>query len=381
MHIAIDASPLAYPARTGIGRYLESMLTALPEHLESHVRVTLLSGRPLLSPAVRSLVAKGMYQARHDNFPSLFAWSQTLLGLRLAALRPDVFFAVDGLLPLVCPVPALAMVHDALWSLPEAVHPWHVKTVYRLRAGASLRSARLAVCGTREAKAQMRQAVGPVADKLRVVPCFGIAPGSFAPPAPADEPALHAFRRAHGLKDGFLLTVGNLMPHKNLRAVVQAMNVLFRQGRDVPQVAVVGHGDPAPLRAGLEPGIPADKLICLGFVPDDELRQAYQAASALVFPSLREGFGLPILEAQASGLPVLCSKASSMPEAAGDAALYFDPQSPDELARVIDLLRTSPKLVTSLKEQGLANAAGHSLSVAARTLRDLFFETVGAASA
>jgi glycosyltransferase involved in cell wall biosynthesis len=99
-------------------------------------------------------------------------------------------------------------------------------------------------------------------------------------------------------------------------------------------------------------------VIFLDWVDAAELEGLYAAAACFVFPSLYEGFGLPVLEAMHRGVPVACSDRSSLPEVAGDAALLFDPESPDDIARTIETLLGDPEKAARLREAGRARAAG-----------------------
>ena len=153
----------------------------------------------------------------------------------------------------------------------------------------------------------------------------------------------------------FFLVVGSLSRHKNLQ-VLLAANALLDQSRY--QIVLVGAGNakifqPAPIQ-------PAGNLIMPGRLTDGELKALYQNAAALVFPSLYEGFGLPLLEAMACGCPVLCSDIPSSREVCADAALYFDPRSTDELADKMRGFLEQPELVLRLREAGRLRAKDFS---------------------
>src|SRR5262249_24334293 len=127
-------------------------------------------------------------------------------------------------------------------------------------------------------------------------------------------------------RESFLLYPANRWPHKNHARLYEAF-ALARRDRPELQLVLTGTGhDPAALPEGVE---------SRGRVPYDDLVRLYRPASALVFPSLYEGFVLPPLEAMACGTPVAVSNATSLPEVCGDAAEYFDPLSPEDMARAI----------------------------------------------
>lgn len=154
---------------------------------------------------------------------------------------------------------------------------------------------------------------------------------------PEDE--VEAFRSARGLPEAFVLTLGTLEPRKNLVGLLRAF---ARLSKPRPPLYVAGgsgwHVSPI-FETVRQLGI-TDEVHFLGFVPEDELPLWYNAARLFAFPSLYEGFGLPVLEAMACGAPVITSTAASLPEVAGKAALLVPPQDIDriaqEMARVLD---------------------------------------------
>lgn len=160
----------------------------------------------------------------------------------------------------------------------------------------------------------------------------------------------------------FLLAVGSQESRKNLRVLFQAMEQLSAAGRTIPLVmcgprasGVTGyrHRTPSWLRWG-------------GFTSDQELAALYAQATALVFPSRYEGFGLPVLEAMAAGGVVICSNASTLPEVGGEAALYFSPDDPRALAQQVERLLDEPALATVCRARGATHAARFSWNDSAR---------------
>jgi glycosyltransferase involved in cell wall biosynthesis len=157
----------------------------------------------------------------------------------------------------------------------------------------------------------------------------------------------------------FLLYPANPWPHKNHERLYRAFSLLRR---DRPELGLVltGTGQAAELPDGVE---------SRGRVPYDELVSLYRTAAALVFPSLYEGFGLPPLEAMACGCPVAVSNATSLPEVCGDAAEYFDPLSPGDMARAVGAVLDNP---APYAERGLARAQGFNWDVTARAHEDVY---------
>jgi glycosyltransferase involved in cell wall biosynthesis len=175
---------------------------------------------------------------------------------------------------------------------------------------------------------------------------------------PAVEPTGAADLRARfGLGDGpVLLSVSAKRPHKNLLRLLDAVALLSRR----PALVLPGYPTPheAELRTraaqlGLEVAFPA-------WLPEADLEGLYALADAFVFPSLAEGFGLPVLEAMARDVPVACSDRSSLPEVAGDAALLFDPEDPRAIASAVGRLLDDRELAARLRAAGRERVAGFS---------------------
>lgn len=171
----------------------------------------------------------------------------------------------------------------------------------------------------------------------------------------------------HGLTAGrYILAASSITPHKNFGVIAQALSHL----KDCSvEVAVVGALDPAVF-GGVDPGS-LGKLKVLGHVSDGELRALYEGASAFIHPSLYEGFGLTPLEAMAFGCPIIVSRAGALPEVCGDAALYFDPLQPQELARHIERTVNNPDERQGLVERGRHRLKAHSWEVCAQKYLDL----------
>jgi alpha-1,3-rhamnosyl/mannosyltransferase len=168
-----------------------------------------------------------------------------------------------------------------------------------------------------------------------------------------DEAPAEAIRRKFGLPEKFLLFVGASEPRKNLPRLIDALSILHGRGLKIP-LALAG-------REGSDHSALLDRIAArglgswiriLGYLPEPDVRDLHRAAAALVFPSLCEGFGLPLLEAMAGGLPVAASNVSALPEIGGDAAVYFEPEDPEDMADKIRLVLEDEGLRQSMKARG-----------------------------
>ena len=185
-----------------------------------------------------------------------------------------------------------------------------------------------------------------------------------------DETKKKSVRQKYHLPERFLLTVGTIEPRKNLLGLLEG---LLTSRIDLPLV-VVGKSTDYRKKAQQLIDSRAKELnvFFLSGVNDEELHALYQLAEAMIYPSLFEGFGLPIVEAQASGCPVITSNISSMPEAGGNAAIYIDPEKPEEIGRVIETLLNNSAIAGKMIEKGIENTQLYSPLHYARQLINLY---------
>ena len=201
-----------------------------------------------------------------------------------------------------------------------------------------------------------------------------VIPPSFDTPRPKGN--FTPLREKWGIGEKYLLFLGNLEPRKNLIRLMEAFALLKREA-GIPHQLVLAGGLgwrydgilAAPGRLGLE-----GQVIFTGFVSAQEKAERYAHADVFVFPSLYEGFGIPILEALSLGTPVVCSETSSMPEAGGEGALLIDPLDTGEIAQGIYTLLTDQDLRRRKVEAGLQHAAGFSWEASAAKLLALYRE-------
>ena len=192
---------------------------------------------------------------------------------------------------------------------------------------------------------------------------------------PADTDTILQVRHKYRISDvDFLLSVGTVQPRKNYARLIQALAVLRERGHDLHLVVVGGKGwlqDPiyeAVHKLSLQP-----YAHFVGFADDADLPALYSAACCFAFPSLYEGFGLPVLEAMACGTPVVTSSVSSLPEVAGDAALLADPLNVSSIADTVERVLTDNNLRDNLVRAGMARAAEFTWERAARKLHEIYY--------
>jgi len=179
----------------------------------------------------------------------------------------------------------------------------------------------------------------------------------------------------HGWPDEYILFVGTLEPRKNLSLLIKALTMTKTK---IPLILTgwQGWGDKKWMQLISEREL-QHRIFFTGHVDEETLACLYSGASAFVFPSLYEGFGLPILEAMACGCPVICSNAASMPEVAGEAALLINPTDEGALAYALDCVLTDSQLQQSMIQQGIKRTQQFSWRETAVKTMDIFHQVVG----
>jgi glycosyltransferase involved in cell wall biosynthesis len=251
-------------------------------------------------------------------------------------------------------------IHDVIYRIHPEAHGWRTFALRALIPLAARRSDRV-IAPSETTRRDLVRLLDVPETKIDVVPN-----GIGLPPADrwASEEAL---RRRYDLGQGpLLLTVSLKRPNKNLERLLDALALIPDERR--PLLVLAGHATPYEqelrehaLRLGL-----ADNTRFLNWVPNEELEGLYRASTCFVFPSLYEGFGLPVLEAMTRGVPVACSNRGALPEIADDAALMFDPEQPHSIAAAIETLLQDPEERERLSGAGRANSARFSWAETAR---------------
>jgi glycosyltransferase involved in cell wall biosynthesis len=255
--------------------------------------------------------------------------------------------------PIRSPCPVVVTLHDASdWTMARGLESFW--TVYmRILGIRAIRRAQAVVVPSRVVREDAARVCGVPPARVWVTP-EGVSP-RFRPVAPAARAPVLA---RHGIREPYVLYVGMLAPRKNLTRLVEAYARVSRQlSREAGCLVLAGpEGPAAAIRALAERLSIPHRVLLPGWIRDEDLPAIYAGARCLAYPSLAEGFGLPILEAQACGTAVLTSDRSSMPEVAGDAALYVDPLSVDSIAEGLHRLLTDGVLVRELAARGLERA-------------------------
>jgi glycosyltransferase involved in cell wall biosynthesis len=342
MLVGFDVT-IAARVATGVGVYARELRAAL-------------AGRPCgVRIWQKSLGTPGPGWRRLLNAMGLTSWLLVEVPRRVKREGVSVYHAVSSLGPLRPGCPSVMTVHDATLLTTRSQYGWVDRLYHRMFSVLAARRADAIIVPSAAARRAVSRAYAIPEARIHAVH-HGVS-ARFRPVPPAERaPVL----LRHELRAPYLLFVGAQPPRKNLERLVLALAHLRGQSDGTGlQLAIAGpreRGDEVARslarRLGLETAVR-----WLGWVPDEELPAVYSGALCLAYPSLVEGFGLPILEAMACETPVLTSDRSSMAEVAGDAALLVDPENPAALAEGLRHLRADEALRRDLVARGAARAA------------------------
>lgn len=364
--IAIDARKLA---DFGIGTYLRGLLTALGK-ADTDSRYLLLAPR----------AARELLPGLPDNFRWIeedapgYSWrEQVAVGQHLVRHRPDLFHSPHYVLPLRTPTRVVVTIHDLIHLLFPEFLPHPMAFAYaRLMLRRAVRRADRVLTVSRATATDLELHLG--VDRSRITVTWNGVDERFRSRLAPQE--LHSGLAPLGLDPGYFLFLGNPKPHKNLERVLRAFARVPAAGRRLVVAGAPESGAVADEIAGLAQELRlGDRLTLLGRLPDECLPALVQGAVALVFPSLYEGFGLPLAEAMAAGTPVVASTTAALAEIAGGAAELVDPLDVAAIAGAMARLAGDPARRRELAELGRARSEAFRWeSTAAETLavyRDL----------
>jgi glycosyltransferase involved in cell wall biosynthesis len=373
MRIMFDLSAGVH-GRAGIGRYAVELLSGLvATDLEN--QYTLFYNRPEDAqvptdlqhlPTITTL-SSDKYWRFQTLLAHLFHRSQDLLYGSV-----DIFHATSNLLPNLSQIGTVFTLHDLIFQLYPTTHTRLNRWFLSLMMPIFLRKADHVIAVSNTTANDAIRLYNLNQDKMSVI-YEGIAP-HFQPVT--DERRLQKIRIHYALPQRFIFFVGTLEPRKNLPNLIRAF-----AAAKLDEVKLIIAGKKGWMYQSIfdlvqELGLERD-IQFIGFVPDEDLPVLYSLAEAFVFPSLYEGFGLPVLEAMACGTPVITSNVSSLPEIAGDAALLIDPLNVEDLSIAMCRLTNDAGLRQEFSQRGLRQASQFSWQRAAAQTLDVYRHVLG----
>ncbi len=361
MRIAIDATPLSC-APGGIRRYVVELTRALARQSASD-EIFLLSDQPWQLPAelreFANVIAPPPQQHRFRG-----KWWSLGLPVALSRHRIDVFHGADFAVPYLPLRPSVLVVHDlSPWKQPplQAVGSERV----RARTPRLLRLATLLLTPTQAVKQELSHHFGIALSKIVVTPLA--ARDDFRPVPAAD---VTVWLRENRLPQPYLVAFASPQPRKNLARLLEAWGSVQKMLPDLRLVCVGSFGEATIKRYG------PDRLHALGPLPDRELETLLSGAVAFVYPSLYEGFGLPVVEAMQMGVPVVTSQDAAIREVAATAALHVDVTSTQSLAQAVVEVASNSRLRADLRAKGIQRSSQFSWRTTALLTRQAYVEAI-----
>ncbi len=369
MNVAVDfTAGVRQPA--GVGRYTRSLvhaLTTLPDW--SHELVLLWAGPARIPPPVDWPHTRTRRLPLSERWMTV-AWQRARFPLPadLLAGGADVFYSPDFALPPLWRARSLVTVHDLSYLTHPETHYPPLRAFLTQVVPRSVRRADLVLADSRRTKDDLVTLLGAPEAKIEVV--HAAADPVFR--RVEDARRLAGVLRRRGIDRPYVITVGTIQPRKNLPVVFEALRRVRQKGRDVLLVHV---GRPGwlyePVFKALEASGVKDAVRFPEGVDDAELAALYTGATAHVFPSLYEGFGITCLEAMACGAPVIASQAGSLAEVVGDGAVAVEPSDAGAIAAGIERLMDDAPFREALIRRGYAQAGRFSWGASAGRLRHL----------
>jgi glycosyltransferase involved in cell wall biosynthesis len=354
MRISIDATGLGGP-KTGTSVYLAEILAAWNRDRSiGHEFVVFATPKALQHLTALQLDKRFRFVTAPDNRAVRMLWQQTVMAWRIFRLRGDAHWGTGFVLPLLSTRPMVVTVHDLTFQLFPAVHERIKRYYFPAMIKAAVSRARYVLAISESTRDDLHRLLPKSRDKTVVTL---LAARRLTENIPHENVS-------DELVDRYVLFVGTVEPRKNLERLIAAWQSIDPSDRGTVRLVIVGATGWLVDRM-LSRSVAEDAIEFKGFVGDEELARLMRGALVFVYPSLYEGFGLPVLEAMAQGIAVLTSDVGATREVAGDAALLVDPVSTSSIRDGLVRLLNDEALRSELSRRGMERAAAFSWERAA----------------
>ncbi len=354
MHVVINALAVA-GNMSGIGHHTRNLIHGLAQVDRDHHYTLLVRPR-----RDRGKLVDSDRFAEYEVRASHAGWEQLQLPSLLDALDANVYHSTVLAAPVASPCAVVVTVHDVIPRLFPHLTPPELREYFQANVTASVACAARIIAVSKNTQRDLTQLYGVPEKKIKVV--YQAASDHFRPLKPTQKVTALTTLARHGIRGRYVLFVGTVEQRKNVPGLLQAFASL-PQGASPIQLVVAGgtHQVDFDLPGWIDALDLGRRVVLTGPLPDDAMPYLYGMAEAFVFPSLYEGFGLPVLEAMSCGVPVVTSHTSSLPEIAKDAALLINPYDPDDIARGLGRVLRDRNLRERMVKRGLRRAKQFSL--------------------
>ena len=358
----------ATPHFPGIGRYTLHLVRAL-KSLSPQLDLRILKNQS------SSLPPSSIHQSgRIECPPSALSLSQQwVIPPLLRQTRADLYHSPYYLMPYRPGLPTIVTVYDLIPVLYPQFFNLFQRRIFRWAHVLASKVARRVIAISETTKADLIAKLGIDPGKIVVVPLA--VDGHFRPCLPEE---IFRVRQNLSLPEKYLLCLGTNKPHKNLETLIRAFaQIAKKSAYGEMKLVIAGPWDdryPQPKRVVERLGL-KNRVLFVDRVEEADLPALYGGAALFAFPSLYEGFGLPVLEAMACGTPVVCSHISTLSQLAEEAAIFVNPGNPEDLGSAMDRVLRGPALQQRMRQRGLQRASGYTWE---RTARETLavYETV-----
>jgi glycosyltransferase involved in cell wall biosynthesis len=364
MHVALNLLYLIPGVVGGTETYARSLIDALAEaDTENDYSVYLSREAADLDvtpgPNFKRIVTPVVAMQRAARY----GWEQAILPLQLMRHKPDLVHSLGYVSPLAAQCPQVVTVHDVNYLGHKGRRTAVGRKAFQFFVERTVKRADRVITVSEFSRDEIVRHMNVAKDKVTVVHSAGRDTSDGASP-PYESGIVRSIGRP------YILAFSSLSAHKNIPRLIAAFSKI---SSEVPHALVlVGHlPEKSEARTQMQ-SAGDDRIIFTGYIPDEEIDPLMRNASLFAFPSLYEGFGLPILDAQHAGVPVACSSAGALPEVAGEGAVQFDPHSVDDIAQALTRGLLDMDLRDRLVSAGHANASQFSWSRTAQQTLDVY---------
>lgn len=350
--IAIDASRANKAKKTGVEWYSFDIIQALKKITPDDLRVILYSGEPLKGKLAE--LPKN-WESRVLNWPPKYLWTQIRLAwdLWLKRKEVDLIFFPAHTIPFFCPVKAVITIHDIGFDRFPELYKWIQIVYHRLTIKDALKKAVGFIVPSKFTENEIRDVYIYKKDNIKVI-YHGFEKGLYRIANESDLQTGKSVLEKYQIKKPYLFYIGRIEEKKNITKLIEAFNLIKDKYNDLSLVLVgqPGYNYEKFIEKIKEYGL-EKKVIFPGWVEQVDIPYFYQQTKVFVFPTLYEGFGMPLLEAMTCGCPILTSNISSLPEVGADAVMYCNPKDPKDIADKISQMLENNELSKNFVQRGL----------------------------
>ena len=350
MILGIDASRANKEKKTGVEWYSYFLIQEFKKIIPQNIQVVLYSPTPLRKDL---LPLPSNWKVKILKWPPRKLWTIFRFSWEMLWHRPNILFVPSHIIPFFAPKKTFTTIHDIGFKKFPEVYSSFNRWLQDFGTRRALTHASKIFTPSQFTKTQLLTTYKTLCAKSNLAHSnIIITPLSYNKnlyKPDVQNPILHIAEK-YEIKKPYLFYIGRLEKKKNINNIIEAFKIF---NKDNPDYSLVLAGSKGAGWENLQFKVQNSKLKILNWVPDKDVPHLMASAEIFLYPSLYEGFGIPILEAMASGTPVITSSCASMPEVAGDAALLINPNNPQEIAETIQRIINNPSLKQDLIQKGL----------------------------